>query len=308
MGQAIKELSILLAKAPEEIEEDADPELINRLEDKITTQKQTIKDQTRTISESKITEAGQKTIISEMRIRVTELENQQVSQEKLDALQDSLDSYKLKADNKIAGYKQTIRDLKDDLTTAYDELHTIEKYPELLQNLKEDMVEISNALGIDLFPSDIQEVMNERDEYKKQLDEANNNQRQEQEYIDTILSDAYVMDWIKGAKRKLNSFINSRTNHNLVLKKLVSSDDSIRYLPEDFVGLGVGTSTIKKYLEDFDGAGFAKKIERGKNGRASYSNNLSLWVSNNIRVMYLDAPNAVIETIVTDLKEFVITK
>lgn len=308
MAQAIKELSTILSKAPEPEKDNVDNELVQQLEEKLISKNQTIKDQEKALSESKITEAGQKTIIEEMRHRVIELENQQVSQDKLESLQGEYTAYKHRKETQISELETTIKDLNADLSAAYDELHAVEKYPELLQNLKEDMVEISNAFGIDLFPSDIQEVMNERDEYKKQLEELMTDQTQENEYVTQIINDAYVKDWTKRAQNKLNSFLTSRTNHNLVLKKLIASDASIMYLPEDFVELEVSTTTVRKYLEDFDSAGFAKKTERGKNGRAAYSNNLALWVSNNIRVMYIDAPNAVIDKIVADLKEYVITK
>lgn len=308
MGQAIKELSTILSKAPEPEREHIDTEHIKQLEEKITTQRQTIREKEKALSETKITEEGQKAVIEEMRVRVTELENHQVSQDKLESLQDEFKAYRNKKVNQISELESKIKDLNSDLSASYDELHAVEQYPELLQNMKEDMILLSNAFGIDLFPSDIQEVMNERDEYKRQLEDAENTQREEKEYFNKIVKDPYVKDWIKTAKYKLNGFLKSRTNHNLVLKKLISSDTIVLYLPEDFVGIGVGTATIRKYLEEFETAGFCKKVDRGKQGRTAFGNDLPQWVSTNIRTMYLDAPNSVIDHIVNNLKEYVITK
>lgn len=308
MQQAIKELSILLSKKPETHPSSIDKEQLTKLEDRVTQLKTTIQENEKIISEAKITEAGLNSIIQGLRDRVTELEAKQVSQDQYERLQNEYENYKATKETEIETLREITSDLQGDLNIAYDELHAVEQYPELLQNLKEDMIELSTAFGIDLFPSDIQELMNERDGYKKQLEEEENAQREEKEYINKIMNDSYVKDWIKRAKYKLNAFLKSRTNHDLVLKKLISSDTSVLYLPEDFVDIGVSTTTIRKYLEEFETAGFCKKVDRGKQGRTAFGNNLPQWVSTNIRSMYLDAPNSVIDQIVTNIKEHVINK
>jgi len=110
-----------------------------------------------------------------------------------------------------------------------------------------------------------------------------------------VLKDPGVQDWIKTAKATLRWFLDRRSEHGKILKKIVVTDPGYRFLPEEFPEASISPSTVATYLNEFTSRGLVLRHKKAKAGRTAYSNALPLWVSHNLRRIRLDAPDEAIE-------------
>ena len=217
-------------------------------------------------------------------------------------------------------YERRIAELEDELKKAEGEkgelqrqllevsedLERLEEVRSLLLDWRDVIVELGRKLDVELIPSDIQAIIDERDRYRQLYEELREEMEKRRRLTEDVLNDPAVQDWVKTAKATLRWFLDRRSEHGKILKKIVVTDPSYLFLPEEFPEADVSPSTVAVYLNEFASRGLVTKHEKAKNGRTAYSNALPLWVSQNVRRIRIDATDEAIDQITKELKNYVL--
>jgi hypothetical protein len=245
--------------------------------------------------------------LSEERLkRIRELEARLPEAEELEEMKRSYMERVRGLEMELEKVKAERDELHSQLLEASEDLGRLEEVRGLLLDWRDIIVELGRKLGVELIPSDIQAIIDDRDRYRRLYEELTEEIERRKRLTEDVLKDPAIQDWIKTAKATLRWFLERRSEHGKILRKVIVTDPTYLLLPEEFPEVRVSPSTVASYLNDFTLKGFVLKHEKAKQGRTAYSNALPLWVSENVRRIRLDAPDDAIEHIVEQLKNYVL--
>ena len=245
--------------------------------------------------------------LSEERLRrIWELEARLPEAEALEEMKRGYEERLSSLEEELEKTRRERDELYSQLIEASEELERLEEVKGLLLDWRDVIVELGRKLDVELIPNNIQAIIDERDRYKQRYEELWEEMEKKRRLTEDVLRDPAVQDWVETAKKTLRWFLDRRSEHGRILRKVVVTDSSYLFLPEEFPEVSVSPSTVASYLNDFALKGFVLKHEKAKMGRTAYSNALPLWVSQNVRRIRLDAPDEAIKAIVEELKSYVL--
>ena len=228
-----------------------------------------------------------------LRDQVKTLEGQVLSSE---------DRFKYQA--KITRLETDITSLKEQLSAAGELESELERVREVFRSWKDLMLETSAVLGLELIPSDIEAVIQERDELKNRVDIYEREAQLEKELMSDTLSDRGIKSWINDAKGTLRTLRGrGGTASEIVLKAVLRMDPEVVFLPEE-IETGYTAQTTLKSLNVLVSRGLCWEAQR--KGRKAFRNRLRQWVAENVRRIKPSAPDPAIEEITEELKRTVI--
>ena len=285
LAQAIKELSEILSSQKPSIKSEKAP----------SQQLQNLLKQNRLLE----------TQLSEAQAKIASLEAQLKKQmeyiHKLESQVITSDEYRVQLQQR----DEIIKELKariSDLEEAVKDIDRLEIVSESLFDLKDILLSMASALNIELFPSDYQKLIEERDYYKSLYEglkeEAERRARLEKE----VLNDESIKDWVRQEKNRLTRIFERRSAHKHILHKIMFSDPSYSFRPEDFTDT-VSAGTANSYLNELAALGYVMAIQDGR--RTRYRNAFPFYVMNNVRRIRPDAPDTAVNRIVEELKEHI---
>ncbi|MFB0544056.1 MAG: helicase HerA domain-containing protein [Candidatus Bathyarchaeia archaeon] len=310
LAEAIGKLTDLLSRPeveiPEVEEAPVERERLKRLE----AEKGALETRNREL-DSKLSEAntqleGLNAMVEGYKKRIRELEEKLPEAEEQQELIRSHEEEIRRLEEESQKDKALIEELEGQLEEAAEDLGQIEELRGSLMDWRDVTLDLARRFGVELIPSDMQKIINERDHFQRRYEELQENIDKKSRLTADVLQDAGVKDWIRFAKNLLSGFTSRRSAHSEVLKKIVATDPTYLFLPEEFPEASVGSGTVASYLNDFESQGLVLKHERGKLGRTAYSNGLPLWVSQNVRRIRLDAPDEAVKRVEEELKNYVL--
>ena len=238
--------------------------------------------------------------------RIKELEARLPEAEEWEEMRRRYERRIAKLKDKLKKAEGEKEELQRQILEVSEDLEKLEEVRELLLDWRDVIVELGRKLDIELIPSDIQAIIDERNRYRQLYEELKEEMEKRRRLTEDVLNDPAVQDWVKTAKATLRWFLDRRSEHGKILRKIIVTDPSYLFLPEEFPEVSVSPSTVASYLNDFALKGFVRKHEKAKMGRTAYSNALPLWVSHNVRRIRIDAPDEALDAIVEELKNYVL--
>jgi len=311
LSEAVERLTELLKaeKVPEAPPETPPSALVEELE-RLRRRSQELEQRLRVL-ESELSEAQAQVksleALAEERLRrIKELEARLPEAETWEEMRSDYERRLAELEEKLRETEEEKEELHRQLLEVSEDLEKLEEVKSLLMDWRDVIVELGQKLDVELIPSDIQAIVDERDHYRQLYEELKQETERRRRLTEDVLADPAVQDWVKTAKTTLKWFMDRRSEHWRILRKVVVTDPSYLFLPEEFPEVSVSPSTVASYLNDFALKGFVLKHEKAKMGRTAYSNALPLWVSQNVRRIRLDAPDEAIKAIVEELKSYVL--
>lgn len=308
LAEAIGRLSDLLSRPEEEIPEIEAPAERERLE-KLEEEKGALEKRNREL-DSQLSEAntqlgGLNAMVEGYQKRIRELEERLPEAEKQQEVIRIREEEILRLEGEMRESKATIEELEGQLEEAAEDLGQIEELRGSLLDWRDVTLDLARRFGVELIPIDMQKIIDERDHYQARYEELKENIDKKSRLTTDVLQDPGVKDWIRSAKRTLYGFTSRRSAHGEVLKKIIVTDPSYKFLPEEFPEAGVASGTVASYLNEFESQGLVFKQERAKMGRTAWSNRIPLWISENVRRIRFDAPDEAVAKITEELKNYV---
>jgi len=308
LSEAVEKLTKLLSK-PEEAAPEVAAEAIEELKS-LREQNRELEERARSL-ESELSEAraqisSLEALAEERLRRIKELEARLPEAEEWEETRRRYERRIAELEDKLKKAEEEREELHRQLMEASEYLERLEEVRSLLLDWRDVIVELGRKLDVELIPSDIQAIIDERDRYRQLYEELKEEMEKRRRLTEDVLNDPAVQDWVKTAKATLRWFLDRRSEHGKILRKIIVTDPSYLFLPEEFPEVSVSPSTVASYLNDFTLKGFVRKHEKAKMGRTAYSNALPLWVSQNVRRIRLDAPDDAIKVIVEELKSYVL--
>jgi len=210
---------------------------------------------------------------------------------------------RVKYEARIRALESEVSNLKAQLKKA-EELESMnERVRELIESWKDLILETGNILGLELIPSDIQSLIQERDELKKKLEVYEREEALKNELIRQTLNDHSVRSWIKDAENLLRYLSRKGQAGEAILKAALRMDPEVSFLPEE-IETGYTAGTNLNYLNMLLGRGLL--WESRKKGRKAFRNRLYQWVAENVRKIMPSAPDEAINQIAEHLKSIVV--
>jgi len=210
---------------------------------------------------------------------------------------------RVKYEARIRALESEVSNLKAQLKKA-EELESMnERVRELIESWKDLILETGNILGLELVPSDIQSLIQERDELKKKLEVYEREEALKNELIRQTLNDHSVRSWIKDAENLLRYLSRKGQAGEAILKAALRMDPEVSFLPEE-IETGYTAGTNLNYLNMLTSRGLL--WESRKKGRKAFRNRLYQWVAENVRKIMPSAPDEAINQIAEHLKSIVV--
>jgi predicted nucleic acid-binding Zn-ribbon protein len=306
LAEAIKRLSETLAPSPKKQPETAPKVMRPEIEAEMGKLRERILNLESRLAEAKARESSLEALIEEYRSRIKHLESRLPEAEAVEKVMRSYEERISHLEEKLKEREAENRELRGQLLEASEDLEKLEELKGLLLDWRDITLELAKRLDVELVPSDVQRIIEERDSYRQLYEELKEEIEKKRRLTENVLNDSTVQDWVKTAEATLRWFLDRRSEHGKILKKIVVTDPSYLFLPEEFPEADVSPATVATYLNEFTSRGLVLKHEKAKAGRTAYSNALPLWVSHNVRRIRLDATDEAIDKIIEDLKEFVL--
>jgi len=210
---------------------------------------------------------------------------------------------RIKYEARIRALESEVSNLKAQLKKA-EELESMnERVRELVESWKDLILETGNILGLELIPSDIQSLIQERDELKKKLEVYEREEALKNELIQQTLNNHSVRSWIKDAENLLRYLSRKGQAGEAILKAALRMDPEVSFLPEE-IETGYTAGTNLNYLNMLVSRGLL--WESRKKGRKAFRNRLYQWVAENVRKIMPSAPDEAVNKIAEHLKGIVI--
>ena len=210
---------------------------------------------------------------------------------------------RVKYEARIRALESEVSNLKAQLKKA-EELESMnERMRELIESWKDLILETGNILGLELIPSDIQALIQERDELRKKLEVYEREEALKNELIQQTLNDHSVRSWIKDAENLLRYLSRKGQAGEAILKAALRMDPEVSFLPEE-IETGYTAGTNLNYLNMLTSRGLL--WESRKKGRKAFRNRLYQWVAENVRKIMPSAPDEAINQIAEHLKSIVV--
>ena len=168
---------------------------------------------------------------------------------------------------------------------------------------KEQILETSNVLGLELIPDDIQSLIREHDELRRKLKIYEREEALKNELIQQTLEDQAVRSWIRDAENLLLNLMRRGQAGEAILKTSLRMDPEVSFLPEE-METGYTQATNLTYLNQIASRGLL--WETRKKGRKAFRNRLYQWVAENIRKIMPSAPDEAVNQIAEHLKNIVV--
>jgi len=210
---------------------------------------------------------------------------------------------RVKYETKIKVLESDTAAMREQVAKAAELESTLEKIRELLGSWKDLMLETGNALGLELVPSDIQAVIEERDDLRKKVDIYEREDALKQELLQQTLQDSNIKSWISDATRFLRDLSRHGQAGEVILKASLRMDPETIFLPEE-IQTGYTSPTNLNYLNLLASKGLL--WEARKRDRKAFRNRFNTWVTENVRKIKPGAPDGAIEEIAEELKRTVI--
>jgi len=179
-----------------------------------------------------------------------------------------------------------------------------ERLREVWKGYSDLLIETSDALGLELVPSDVAELKRERDFYKEQYERYKRDEELRKEVVREVLESREVQSWIADAKRLLYRLKTSRGAMPIILKCAVRMDPEYVFLPEE-IQSGVTMETNRFYLKSLANKGLLWEAQ--KKGRLAFRNRLYQWITENVRKIRPGAPDKAIEVIHDEIRKHVLS-
>ncbi|MFQ6076037.1 MAG: helicase HerA domain-containing protein [Candidatus Bathyarchaeia archaeon] len=223
--------------------------------------------------------------------------------DKLNVRVEQLEARVAITDEDRAKYSSEIERLKGQLAEAVELEGRFEQLREVWGNLKDFLIESGNALGLELIPSDISEIIEERNRYKQELERYLETDRLKEERVQEILEDRKVREWVRNAKDFLSHMLRSRGALPKVLRAAIGMDPEVVFFPED-LQTGITASTNRDYLNQLVKKGLLWRVAKG--ARTGYRNCFEHWVGTNIRKIRPLSPDEAVKRVCENLENHVL--
>jgi len=227
-----------------------------------------------------------------LRQQLTELKEKSFPQEERDKLI-----------QQVTDLEQQVSSLKEQLGEALQYEDTFQKIRELMDEEKELWLQISNLLGVELIPKDIQDVVRERDQLRQELDRYKKEEQLKRELIAETLEDPGIQSWIREAKSFLLDLKRRKGGLSIVFQQSIRMDPEIPFLPDE-LQTGVTSQTNLQYLNQLADKNLL--WETRKRGRKAFRNRFKQWITENMRRIKPAAPDEAINHVHDELKELVL--
>jgi len=204
---------------------------------------------------------------------------------------------------RIKSLESKVNSLKEQLDKAAELEGELERIREVFASWKDLMIETSTVLGLELIPSDIQALIQERDELRGKLEVYEREEKLRDELMRDTLNDPGVKSWIEDARRILVGLSRRGQAGAVILKASLRMDPEVPFLPEE-IQTGYTPSTNLNYLNMLQSRGLL--WEDRKRGRKAFRNRLRQWVAENVRRIRPSAPDAAIDKITEHLKSMIL--
>jgi len=169
---------------------------------------------------------------------------------------------RMKYESRIKALESEVASLRKQLGEAAELETQLERVRELLDSWKDLMLETCNVLGIELVPSDVQAVIQERDELRKRLEVYEREEKLKEELIEDTLKDPGVKSWIKDSHYILRNLSRQGQAGGVILKAVVRMDPEVAFLPEE-IQSGYTAATNLNYLNKLESRGSATVYANG---------------------------------------------
>jgi len=294
LAKAVKELSSLL-RAPKV---QVPPDLVRREEElekmrgELESRREQVKRLESMVSGLKKEVLSLQTEREELKTKIKELEAKVLSSED-----------RLKYEARIKTLESTVGSLKEQVNKAAELETQLENLRELFGDWKDLIIETYSVLGLELIPSDIQTLIQERNRLKERLEVYEREEKLREELLQQTLSDVGVKSWIRDAERTLYDLRRRGQAGAVILKTALRMDPEVAFLPEE-IQTGYTAATNLNYLNMLMSRGLL--WESRKRGRKAFRNRLRQWVAENVRKIRPSAPDAAIDKITEQLKNTVL--
>jgi len=209
-----------------------------------------------------------------------------------------------KYEARIRSLEREVSSLKEQLERAAELETTLERVRELIGSWKDLVLETADALGLELIPSDIQALIQERDELRRRLEIYEREEALKNELVQQTLNDPAVKSWIRDAEDMLRGLMMRGQAGEAVLKASLRMNPEVTFLPEE-IETGYTQATNLNYLNLLASRGLL--WETRKNGRKAFKNRLYQWVAEHVRKIMPQAPDEAINRIAEHLKGMVVS-
>jgi len=210
---------------------------------------------------------------------------------------------RVRYETRIKTLESEVSSLKEQLGKAVELETTLERIRELAESWNDLILETSSVLGLEIVPSDIQALIQERDDLRKKLEIYERDEALKNELLQQTLRDPGVKSWIRDAERTLYELRRRGQAGAVILKIALRMDPEVAFLPEE-IQTGYTAATNLNYLNMLMSRGLL--WESRKKGRKAFRNRLRQWVAENVRRIRPSAPDAAIDKITEHLKNTIL--
>ena len=208
-----------------------------------------------------------------------------------------------KYEARIRSLEREVSSLKEQLSKAAEIEKTLERIRENVESWKDLILETSSVLGLEIVPSDVQALIQERDELRKKLEVYEREEALKNELVQQTLRDPGVRSWIRDAERLLYDLRRRGQAGAVILKTALRMDPEVAFLPEE-IQTGYTAQTNLNYLNMLQSRGLL--WEARKRNRKAFRNRLRQWVAENVRRIRPSAPDEAIDKITEQLKNTIL--
>jgi hypothetical protein len=240
--------------------------------------------------------------------RVKELESSIVDMKKrlaeLEERNKQLEEENKRLRSEIKARDERIKKLEDDLATASELGRKLERIKEVSTAVVDAITEFAEEVGIELYPSDIAELIRRVRELEQKVEMYEATERERKYLVDQALSDVAVKQTI----REMESYIKRellgvRGALPDIFRQVVRFDPDTVFFVED-VDTTVTESTVRSYLRKLEGIGII--AEASLHGKRGFRNTFYAWVNTKLRRVKATIPDEAVDKVYDQLREIII--
>ena len=193
-----------------------------------------------------------------------------------------------------------IEELEKDLITASEFEKKLESIREASMSVIDAISEFAEAVGIELYPSDVSELLRRVRELEERVELYENTEKERKRLAEQALSDAAVKHAIQEMKSEINSILFSEGSLPEIFKQVVRFDPDVVFYVGD-ISANVSESTIRSHLRKLVDKGIIAEVN-SSGGKKGYKNVFYAWVNSKLRKVKPMIPDDAVDRVYEELR------
>jgi len=195
-----------------------------------------------------------------------------------------------------------IEELEKDLITASEFEKKLQDIKEASSIVIEAITEFAETIGIELYPSDISELVKRVKELEEKVEMYENTERERKILTEQALSDVAVKHAIQEMREEVREILFSDGSLPDIFRQAVRFDsDQVFYV--DDISANVSESTIRNHLRKLVSKGMIDEVSVA--GKKGYRNTFYAWVNSKLRKVKPTIPDEAVDVVYEELRRLI---